>query len=371
MPGSVVLVAGEPGIGKSTLLLQAVAGLARAGTSCLIGSGEESLGQVGSRAARLGIDEEAIRYVPGRDADALLGAAHAERPGLLVVDSIQTVRLADGTGLAGGVSQVRACADALIGLAKEDGCAVLLVGHVTKDGDVAGPRTLEHAVDAVLTFAGDPRSGLRTLVAGKNRFGEEGEAAWFEMTAKGLHEVDPAGMLRQSAGEPGAALALCQAGRRGIAVEIQGLAAPTDGPVRRYASGLDARRFAIVAAVLQQAGFPVGRADLYGASSGGLRVDDPGADLAVAAALVSALTGRPPPERSAFVGEVSLTGTVRPVSGMGARLAAARAAGIETVFAPAGARSARDAPIRGVRHIRDAFAWARDRGSPNRAIKGL
>jgi DNA repair protein RadA/Sms len=147
VPGSVVLIAGEPGIGKSTLLLHAVAGLAASGTTCLIASGEESRSQVASRAVRLGLAGSDLRYVPGRDADSVVAAARAERPGLLVVDSVQTLRSADVAGLAGGVAQVRACTDALVGLAKEDGCAVVLVGHVTKDGDLAGPRALEHAED--------------------------------------------------------------------------------------------------------------------------------------------------------------------------------------------------------------------------------
>jgi DNA repair protein RadA/Sms len=365
MAASVVLVAGEPGIGKSTLLLHAVAGLTAGGVTCLIASGEESRGQVAARAARLGVDASALRYVSGRDAETVLAAARAERPGLLVVDSIQTLRLPDVAGLAGGVSQVRACTDALVGLAKEDGCAVLVVGHVTKDGDLAGPRTLEHAVDAVLTFSGDSRSGLRMLAAGKNRFGEEGEAAWFEMTSAGLREIDPAGHLMASRGEPGAAVALCLAGRRGVAVEIQGLFVGSEGPARRYASGLDARRFAVVAAVLERAGYPIGRGELYGAVAGGVRVDDPGADLAVAAALASSWSATAPPEGAAFVGEVSLTGTVRGGPGTPIRLAAARAAGLGVVYAPEGTREIPGVQVRPVRHLRDALGWA---GRPARSV---
>ena len=366
VPGSVVLLAGEPGIGKSTRILQAVAGLAGSGTPAVVASGEESRAQVAGRAGRLGLRGEALRYAAGRDLEQVLAAAAAERPGVLVVDSIQTLRSEDVTGTAGGVGQVRACADALVGLAKREGCAIVLVGHVTKDGDLAGPRTLEHAVDAVLTFSGDARSGLRTLVSGKNRFGAEGEVAWFEMTPTGLAEADPSALLADSAGEPGAALALPLAGRRAVAAEVQGLVVDSDGPPRRHASGLDPRRLSMIAAVLEQCGVRVGRAEVYAAASGGLRIDDPGADLAVAAALASARSGRPPPADTAFVGEISLTGTVRQGPGMGLRLAAARAAGVRTVVAPGGSEGSPaggDVVIRPVRHVREALSWSRvDRG---------
>ena len=202
-----------------------------------------------------------------------------------------------------------------------------MTGHVTKDGDLAGPRALEHAVDVVLMFEGDPRSGLRVLSGGKNRFGAEGETAWFEMGPDGLHEVDPAGVLLSGHGVPGAAVALPLAGRRALAVEVQALVGSVDGPARRQTTGLDGRRFQLMAAVLARAGHGLGRAELFGASSGGMRVDDPAADLAVAAALASAVSGVPTPEGAAFVGEVSLTGLVRPASAMPQRLAAAEAAG--------------------------------------------
>lgn len=357
VPASVMLLAGEPGIGKSTLLLQLVANLSSAGRPCLIASGEESRDQVAERARRLGLSADGLGFVSGRELPEVLAAAFAERPFLLALDSIQALRDPDTTGIVGGPGQVRACADALVGLAKSQGICVLMTGHVTKDGDLAGPRTLEHAVDAVLSFEGDPRSGHRMLAGGKNRFGQEGEVAWFEMGPRGLAEADPGAWLSPGAGEPGTATALPMAGRRALAVEVQALVVPVENGARRQATGLDPRRFQLVAAVVDRvAGVPVARADLYGASSGGIRVDDPGCDLAVAAALASAATGQAAPPSSAFVGEVGLTGQIRPVPGMPQRLAAARARGITTVFAPIG--SHKEAGVTPVQHIRDALKWA-------------
>ncbi len=358
VPASVVLLAGEPGIGKSTLLLQLLANLAAAGLPCLLASGEESREQVAARARRLGIPGEAVSFVPGRELGTVLHAARAARPFLLAVDSIQTLRDPDAPQVPGGVAQVRSCADALVGLAKELGIAVVLTGHVTKDGDLAGPRTLEHAVDVVLSFDGDPRSGLRVLGGGKNRFGAEGEVAWFEMTVSGLVEMDPAALLVPGDGEPGAATALPRAGRRALALEVQALVAPTEGAPRRQVTGLDARRFQLVAAVLERAGLRLGRSDLFGAASGGVRVEDPACDLAVAAALASAATGIPAPPGTAFVGEVGLTGLVRPAPAMASRLAAARAAGVRTVYAAEGAVVDEGVRVVPVRHVREALTWA-------------
>ncbi len=361
-PASVVLLAGAPGIGKSTLLLQLVSGLSAAGHPCLVVSGEESHAQVAARARRLGAAVEGVTFAPGRDLSQVLATASAQRPFLLAVDSIQTLRDTTGTRSPGGPAQVRLCTDALVGLAKAEHITVLLTGHVTKDGDVAGPRTLEHAVDTVLTFDGDPRSGLRTVSGGKNRFGAEGETAWFEMRPDGLHQIDPTHLLVSGQHEPGAAIALPQSGRRALAVEVQALVGSAEGIARRQVTGLDARRFQLIAAVLDRAlGIPLGRAELFGASAGGVRVDDPACDLAIAAALASAATGAPPPARSAFVGEVALTGHVRPAPAMTQRLAAARAAGIATVFAPvpaAGQGSDLEVRMIPVRHLRDALGWA-------------
>ncbi len=280
VPSTVALLAGEPGIGKSTLLLQVAASLSAAGLPCLFASGEESRRQVSARAHRLGIDGSSLSFVSGRELPAVVDAARAIRPFLLAVDSIQALRDPAAGQVPGGPSQVRGCADALVGFAKAEGISILVTGHVTKDGDLAGPRALEHAVDVVLAFDGDPRSGLRMLSAGKNRFGAEGEVAWFEMTASGLREIDPGDLLLPGGGEPGAATALPLAGRRGLAVEVQALVSRGEGTARRQASGLDLRRFQLVGAVLDSAGLGLGRADVFGAVAGGARLDDPACDLA-------------------------------------------------------------------------------------------
>ena len=370
VPASVVLLAGEPGIGKSTLLLQILSRLAEGGRECLLVSGEESHAQVAARSRRLGVAGDAVAFAPGRDLATVLGTARERSPFLLAVDSIQSVRDPSASQMPGGVAQVRNCTDSLVGMAKEEGIAVVMTGHVTKDGDLAGPRALEHAVDVVLMFEGDARSGLRVLSGGKNRFGAEGESAWFEMDADGLHEIDPADVLFSGFGVPGAAVALPMAGRRALAVEVQALVGSVDGPARRQTTGLDARRFQLMAAVLARAGgYRLGRAELFGASSGGMRVDDPAADLAVAAALASAVSGVPPPEGAAFVGEVSLTGLVRQASGMPQRLAAAEAAGCRHVFAAPGPESLRHPRLVPVRDVTEALTWAhgRDAGTRRRA----
>jgi DNA repair protein RadA/Sms len=370
VPASVILLAGEPGIGKSTLLLHMLSRLSDSGRSCLLVSGEESHGQVAARSRRLGVAGDAVGFAPGRDLAAVLGTARDRAPFLLAVDSIQAVRDPSAPQMPGGVAQVRNCTDALVGMAKEEGVAVVMTGHVTKDGDLAGPRALEHAVDVVLMFEGDPRSGLRVLSGGKNRFGAEGETAWFEMGSDGLHEVDPAGVLLSGFGVPGAAVALPLAGRKALAVEVQALVGSPDGPARRQTTGLDGRRFQLMAAVLARAGgYRLGRAELFGASSGGLRVDDPAADLAVAAALASAVTGVPSPAATAFVGEVSLTGLVRPASAMPQRLAAAEAAGCRYVFAAPGQDPQRHPRLVPVRDVSEALSWAgaREAGAQRRA----
>jgi DNA repair protein RadA/Sms len=368
VPGSVVLLAGAPGIGKSTLLLQLASNLTGAGRPCLLVSGEEAQAQVAARARRLGLAVDGVGFAPGRDVHLIVATALDARPDVLVVDSIQTVRDPDSDGMPGGVAQVRTCADALVAMAKEHGVTVVLVGHVTKDGDLAGPRTLEHTVDTVLSFDGDTRSGRRVLAAGKNRFGPEGEIAWFEMSGSGLREVQPGARLGDRDEEAGCATAIAIAGRKAFAVDVQALVVPSEGPPRRQVAGLDARRFGIVAAVTDRASRArLARSEVYGASAGGIRLDDPAVDLAVAAALASAAGGRAPPSGAGFVGELALTGTVRPVAGLEQRLLAARAAGLEVVVVPSAASAQVTVPpglrLVPVAHVREALSWMSREGS--------
>ena len=372
VPSTVALLAGEPGIGKSTLLLQLAAGLSAAGHACLVASGEESRRQVSARARRLGIEGSALSFVSGRELPGVLEAARSSRPALLAIDSVQALRDPATGQMPGGTSQVRACADALVGLAKAEGMSVLVTGHVTKAGDLAGPRTLEHAVDVILSFDGDPRSGQRMLSADKNRFGAEGEVAWFKMTGTGLREIDPAALLLPGGDVVGAAAALPLAGRRALAVEVQALVAGGDtGTGRRQVSGLDPRRFQLVAAVLETLGIRLGRADLFGATAGGARLGDPAADLATAAAIASAASGVPAPRATAFVGEIGLTGTVRPSPAMNARLSAAEAAGLRTVFVPEVVSARGDLRQVPVGHALEALEWAMGSGGRGPSTRGI
>jgi DNA repair protein RadA/Sms len=302
------------------------------------------------------VDPGRLSFIVGRDLAAVVETAHSHRPAVLGVDSIQTLRDPVAPHAPGGVAQVRSSTDALVGLAKETGIAILMTGHVTKDGDLAGPRALEHAVDVVLSFEGDARSGLRVLTGGKNRFGSEGESAWFEMGSAGLKEIDPTGLFVTGDSSPGSALGLPRAGRRALAVEIQALVGGPEGPPRRNVTGLDPRRFSLVAAVLERNGVGLGRAELFGATAGGLRLDDPACDLAVAMSLASAASGVPVRDDVAFVGEVGLTGQLRAVPGMEARFAAAASAGARVVFAPYGQTATRkEVEVVAVGHVREAL----------------
>jgi DNA repair protein RadA/Sms len=346
--GSVILLGGEPGIGKSTLVLQVAAGVAAvpggAGTGgVLYATGEESTGQVRLRAARLGLTEgavgEAIRVVAETGVGRITDLARAERPALLIVDSIQTIESEELDGPPGSVGQVREVTLRLMELAKGEGIPVVLVGHVTKDGSLAGPKTLEHLVDVVLSVEGDRTGGLRLLRAAKNRFGSTEEVGVFEMGERGLTEVaDPA---RAFLGEhdtpaPGSVPAPILEGSRPLLVEVQALVAPTGAPTpRRTASGIDPNRLALLVAVLgRRAGIGLAGHDVYANLAGGLSVAEPGLDLPLALALASSLRDRPLVQGTVAIGEVGLLGELRAVGGLDRRLREAERLGFTRAIVP-------------------------------------
>ena len=328
VPGSVTLLGGEPGAGKSTLLLQVCAALARAGRRVLYCSAEESCAQVRLRAERLDALVESLLLAAETDVPAVLELVDRCRPAVLVVDSIQTVRDPQAAGGAGSVAQVRDAASAITAAAKRDGVAAWLVGHVTKDGQLAGPRTLEHLVDTVVELGGDRHHDLRLLVASKHRFGRVGEVGCLEMRADGLRDVSDPGRLfvgDAPEGTAGVATTMLLEGSRPLACEVQGLVAPTSlAHPRRVGSGVDGARLALLLAVLEQrAGVAVAACDVYASSVGGVRLHEPGADLALCLAVASSRSGRPVPRDLIAVGEVGLAGEVRLVSGTQRRLAEA------------------------------------------------
>ena len=292
VPASLVLVGGEPGVGKSTLLLTALASISRDRRALLV-TGEESTAQVKLRAARLGGAEQ-VEILAETNLDAVCATLETERPDVCVIDSIQTLYSAEIGSAPGSVAQVREAAARLLRVGKEAGVAIFLVGHVTKDGSVAGPRVLEHLVDCVLQFEGDRYHAHRVLRAAKNRFGSTNELGVFEMTGAGLQGVpDPSAVFGQSEGEVGAAVACALEGTRPILLEIQALVSQTDLAMpRRVGTGVDPKRLAMIVAVLSRhAGLALGQADVFVNVAGGLRIDEPGADLAIALAIASAAKG--------------------------------------------------------------------------------
>jgi DNA repair protein RadA/Sms len=356
VPGSVTLVGGEPGAGKSTLLLQAGNALAESGGTVLYCSAEESAGQVRSRAGRLGTLHENLLLACETDVQAIADLIEQHRPRACIVDSIQTVEHPDVNGIAGGVSQVRECAAVLVRLAKRLGVTTVLVGHVTKEGQLAGPRLLEHLVDTVVEFDGDRHHALRLLRAIKNRFGPVGEVGCFEMTSDGLRSVADAGRLFVGEAAPdaaGVATTLVLEGRRPLACEMQALAVQTQLPnPRRVASGLDSARLMVLAAVLQQrAGVNLADRDVYAAAVGGLRISEPAADLALALAVASSVRDRPLQPGVIALGEVGLAGEVRQVARIGDRLAEAHRLGFTHALVPA-AYDGTDGGLR-VQRVRD------------------
>jgi DNA repair protein RadA/Sms len=342
VPASLVLVGGEPGVGKSTLLLSALGAIARAGRRALLVTGEESVAQVKLRAQRLGGADD-VAIVAETELDVVCATLAAERPDVCVIDSVQTLFSGELGSAPGSVAQVREAAARLLRSAKEEGVATILVGHVTKDGAVAGPRVLEHLVDCVLQFEGDRYHAHRVLRATKNRFGSTNEVGVFEMTAEGLVGVpDPSEVFgRTHAGEIGAAVACTIEGTRPLLLEIQALVARSDLAMpRRVATGVDPKRLAMIVAVLSRhARVQLGAADVFVNVAGGVRIDEPGADLAVALAIASAARNAPLEAGTAAFGELGLTGRLRPAAQAERRLEECRKLGVVSVIAPEGTTS--------------------------------
>ncbi len=401
VPGGSVLVGGEPGIGKSTLMLQLLGTLAHADIPTPAGlngptngsakpcwlyiTGEEAPSQIAARGIRLtdmergrpapatssvpvkragasgvNFDSDRLKLASETDLAGILGMLEAERPQVAVIDSIQTVRDGALESAAGSISQVRECAMALVDAGRQLNTTIFLIGHVTKEGAIAGPRVLEHIVDTVLNFEGETRLDLRVLRASKNRFGSTDEVGFFEMTQAGLTEVpDPSAALldRDSAADKGAGSAvgaLCE-GTRVLLVELQGLTVPVPGggSPRRRASGLDANRLAQLLAVLEtKAGVPYGTLDVFASAAGGFRVEEPAADLPLALALASVATGRMVREGLVASGEVGLGGEIRPVPRVEARIAEARRLGFKQILLPARGRTAVPAQAEGIKILR-------------------
>jgi len=361
VPASLVLVGGEPGVGKSTLLLTALGAISRSGRRALLVTGEESPAQVALRAARLG-GAEKVEILAETELDTVCATLEAERPDVCVIDSVQTLHASALGSAPGSVAQVREAAGRLLRVAKEAGIATVLVGHVTKDGAVAGPRVLEHLVDCVLQFEGDRYHEHRVLRATKNRFGSTNELGVFEMTAAGLVGVpDPSQLFGAThPGEVGAAVACALEGTRPILLEVQALVAPTDLAMpRRVGTGVDPKRLAMIVAVLgRHAGVPLASADVFVNVAGGVRIDEPGADLAVALAIASAQRGAPLREGIAAFGEIGLTGRLRPASQAERRLEECGKLGIAAVIAPAGTQRRSGTRVEPVETLRDALKAA-------------
>ncbi len=352
VPGSLILLGGSPGIGKSTLTGMALGNLAREGKRVLYVSGEESPAQIRLRAERLPDGALEVPVLAETDLDAVLSTLDAEAPEVCVIDSVQTLHASELTGAAGSVGQVREVADRLTRLAKSRGIAVVLVGHVTKEGALAGPRVLEHLVDCVLQFEGERERTYRTLRALKNRFGSTNDCGVFEMRSGGLVEVADASarFVGEATRAPGSVVLAAMEGSRPLLVEVQALVSPSElVPPRRIANGIDRNRLALVLAVLaRHAAVGVGTADVFVNVAGGVRVDEPGADLAVALAVTGAARGvalSAAQMPMACFGEVGLTGELRSVAHADRRLAEAAKFGLSPVVAPVGSgRGAAEAP---------------------------
>jgi DNA repair protein RadA/Sms len=372
VPGSGVLIGGDPGIGKSTLLLQALASLARTGARVIYVSGEEAIAQVRLRAQRLGLDDANVLLATETNVSDILATLNeGEPPAIAVIDSIQTLWSPVIEAAPGTVSQLKAGSEALVRYAKQKGTAMLLVGHVTKDGQIAGPKVIEHMVDTVLYFEGDRGHQYRILRAVKNRFGPTDEIGVFEMSDGGLREVTNPSKLFMGTSDrptPGTAIFAGMEGTRPLLMEVQALVSPSPlGTPRRTAVGWDSNRLSMILAVLEaRAGVVIGANDVYLNVAGGLKVREPAADLAVAAALLSSLTGTVIPHGTAVFGEVALSGAIRPVGQTEARLKEAQKLGLrEAVIAAATEQASfKGLKVKPIETISDLVAWtaAQDKG---------
>jgi DNA repair protein RadA/Sms len=361
--GEVVLLAGEPGVGKSTLVLQIVDGIAQSKAGSIVFSGEESAHQVALRAARLGIAADGLQFSTSNSLQAILAACRAEQPDLVVIDSIQTVTNRNLDQAAGSVVQVRECASALIDHAKASGSTVLLTGHVTKEGSVAGPKVLEHLVDAVLSLEGERTGSMRLLRAQKNRFGSCDELGVFSMGERGLSKLeDPSALLLddRAPGTSGSIVFPSMDGSRPLLIELQALVEKSALPQpRRVAIGVDQRRLTLVLGVLtKHLQLRLGEADVFMAAAGGLSVREPASDLASCIGLASAYRDWIVDERTVAFGEVGLGGEVRRVPGAMRRLEEARRLGFDRAIAPRGAPSCEGIEVVRVSHVEQALSVA-------------
>jgi DNA repair protein RadA/Sms len=359
VPASLVLLGGEPGVGKSTLLLTALGSIARGGRAALLVTGEESVAQVRLRAERLGGADD-VSILAETELDAVCATLERDTPAVCVIDSVQTLYAGELGSAPGSVAQVREAASRLLRVAKEHGVATVLVGHVTKDGSVAGPRVLEHLVDCVLQFEGDRYHAHRILRAAKNRFGSTNELGVFQMTSSGLEGVpEPSALFGSTRpGEVGAAVAVALEGTRPLLLEIQALVSRTDLAMpRRVGTGVDPKRLAMIVAVLaRHAGVALGSADGFDNGGGGVPIDERGADVACALAIASAARGVPVTDGLAAFGELGLTGRLRPAAQAERRLEECAKLQIEVALAPEGTRGRGRAPrVVGAETLRDAL----------------